>query len=110
MWQSLWQAPPGLKTCRPRPVVRWLGPDPVHHVSGWAPLPVCLQHRGALWGLRWLPLRAGERRYSPDCSAKGLSAPGQDHEVRRLRGHVCMGMGMCRASLCPGRPGSAVAL
>ena len=29
------------------------------------------------WDLQWLPLPAGERRYSTDCFAKGLSAPGQ---------------------------------
>ena len=54
---------------RPADVVLWSGgsaltlcimSQTVHHC------PVCLRHRGTLWDLRWLPLRAGERRYSTD--------------------------------------------
>ena len=78
-----------------RPCVQWLGPDLLHHVSDCAPLPVWLQHSGTLWDLQWLPLLAGERRYSTGCSAWGLSAPGQDHKLVRLCMHVCMCMGMC---------------
>ena len=60
---------PHQSTCRPRPVVWWLGPGLLHHVSDGAPLPVCLRHRGTLWDLQWLPLPVGGRRYSTDCFA-----------------------------------------
>ena len=43
----------------------------MRHVSDCAPLPVCLRHRGTVWGLWWLPLLAVERRCSTDCLAQG---------------------------------------
>ena len=54
----------------------------------------CLRRRGTVRGLRWLPLRVGERRYFTDCLALGLHAPTQGHELTWSCRHVCMGMGM----------------
>ena len=93
------------QTCGPGPVLWWLGPDLVHHVSDCVPLPLCLRHRGTLWDLQWLPLPACERRYSTGCFTQGLGAPTHDYELSWPCMHAYMCMGMCRAGFtAPGLP------
>ena len=69
MSDVLWQASPVSRPADPVLWSGWLGPDLLHQVLDSAPLPVCPGHCGTLWGLRWLLLRAGERRYSAECFA-----------------------------------------